>query len=74
MVDLHAITNSQDGQQLRQRKRETLAALLATGLDPTKSVLFYQSSVSVAFEGSASAQITDDGLEVYLSRFLHIQN
>ncbi|KAL2753825.1 hypothetical protein ACRALDRAFT_1064965 [Sodiomyces alcalophilus JCM 7366] len=45
VVDLHAITNSQYAPQLRQRKRETLAALLATGLDPKKSVLFYQSSV-----------------------------
>ncbi|ROT38869.1 tryptophanyl-tRNA synthetase [Sodiomyces alkalinus F11] len=45
VVDLHAITSPQHGQQLRQRKRETLAALLATGLDPSKSALFYQSSV-----------------------------
>lgn len=46
IVDLHAITTPQDPQRLRQWKRETLAILLAVGLDPVRSILFYQSSVS----------------------------
>lgn len=45
IVDLHAITVPQDPARLRQWKRETLATLLAIGLDPERSVLFYQSSV-----------------------------
>ncbi|ORY69665.1 tryptophanyl-tRNA synthetase [Pseudomassariella vexata] len=45
IVDLHAITMPQDGPILRQRSAEMLAALLAIGLDPQKSTLFYQSSV-----------------------------
>lgn len=46
IVDLHAITVPQDPEFLRQWKRETLATLLAIGLDPNRSILFYQSSVS----------------------------
>lgn len=45
IVDLHAITMPQDAEALRMRRREMLAALLAIGLDPKKSTLFYQSSV-----------------------------
>lgn len=45
IVDLHAITVNQDAQQLRRWKRETLAALLSIGLDPKRSIIFYQSSV-----------------------------
>lgn len=46
IVDLHAITIPQDPRQLRQWKREGIATLLAIGLDPERSILFYQSSVS----------------------------
>ena len=45
IVDLHAITTDQDADQLRKRKRETLATLIATGLDPERSIIFYQSTV-----------------------------
>ncbi|KAI1497514.1 hypothetical protein F5X99DRAFT_412999 [Biscogniauxia marginata] len=45
IVDLHALTVPQDAEALRIRKREMLAALLAVGLDPKKSNIFYQSSV-----------------------------
>lgn len=45
IVDLHAITIFQDPQLLKRWKRETLATLLAIGLDPARSILFYQSSV-----------------------------
>ncbi|KAI1268604.1 hypothetical protein F5Y18DRAFT_415294 [Xylariaceae sp. FL1019] len=46
IVDLHAITMPQDAEQLRHRRREMLACLLAIGLDPEKCTLFYQSSVT----------------------------
>ncbi|KAL9611310.1 MAG: hypothetical protein Q9167_004034 [Letrouitia subvulpina] len=46
IVDLHAITVQQDAIQLRQQKRETLASLLAIGLDPERVTIFHQSAVS----------------------------
>jgi tryptophanyl-tRNA synthetase len=45
IVDLHAITIPQDPRLLKQWKREGIATLLAIGLDPERSILFYQSSV-----------------------------
>lgn len=45
IVDLHAITATQDADQLRRWKRETLATLLAVGLNPERSTIFYQSAV-----------------------------
>ncbi|KAG0648338.1 Tryptophanyl-tRNA synthetase [Hyphodiscus hymeniophilus] len=45
IVDLHAITISQDPAQLKQWKRESLATLLAVGLDEKRCGIFYQSSV-----------------------------
>lgn len=45
VVDLHAITVPIGADKLRQSKRETMAALLAAGLDPERCTLFYQSSV-----------------------------
>ncbi|KIH92943.1 tryptophanyl-tRNA synthetase [Sporothrix brasiliensis 5110] len=55
VVDLHALTSVQtasdnSGAVLRQRRRETLAALLAIGLDPDRCVLFYQSAASAHSE------------------------
>ncbi len=47
VVDLHAITNRQDPATLRQGIREMTAALLASGIDPKRSILFNQSAVSV---------------------------
>lgn len=45
IVDLHAVTAQQDAAQLRRWKKETLAALLAVGLDPKRCTIFYQSDV-----------------------------
>ena len=45
VVDLHAITTPQPPEVFKRRKREALAALLAIGIDPSRSTLFYQSSV-----------------------------
>lgn len=46
IVDLHAMTTPQNPETLKRCKRETLATLLAIGIDPERSTLFYQSSVS----------------------------
>lgn len=43
LVDLHAITVSQDPKELKQNTLELAAFLLAAGIDPKKSLLFVQS-------------------------------
>ena len=43
VVDMHAITVSQDPKTLAQRTKEIAAILLAAGIDPQKSLLFVQS-------------------------------
>ncbi|KAK8246771.1 hypothetical protein IWZ00DRAFT_432171 [Phyllosticta capitalensis] len=45
IVDLHAITMPKDAAQLRTWRTQMLASLLAVGLDPAKSTIFYQSDV-----------------------------
>ena len=45
IVDLHAITLRQNREDLQRWKRETLATLLAVGLDPQRSTIFFQSDV-----------------------------
>lgn len=50
IMDLHAITVPQDPQALRKATREVAAALIASGVDPQKSILFPQSAVSVHAE------------------------
>lgn len=45
IVDLHALTVAQHPEQLRRWRRESFATLLAVGLDPEKSTMFYQSSI-----------------------------
>jgi tryptophanyl-tRNA synthetase len=47
VVDLHALTVPQDYKKLEQWKRELLATLLAIGLNPDRSILFYQSEVAL---------------------------
>ena len=46
VVDLHAITTFQNPMELKNNVLETVASFLATGLDPNKSVIFNQSSVT----------------------------
>jgi|TARA_B110001452_G_scaffold228282_1_gene203604 tryptophanyl-tRNA synthetase len=46
VVDLHAITVFQKPNELKDNILETTASFLATGLDPSKSIIFNQSSVS----------------------------
>src|SRR3954453_17611739 len=45
VVDLHAITMGHDPQVLRRRSYESVAELLAMGLDPERCTLFVQSHV-----------------------------
>ncbi|MDC1096143.1 tryptophan--tRNA ligase [Pelagibacteraceae bacterium] len=46
VVDLHAITLFQEPKLLRNNILETTAGFIASGLDPEKSIIFNQSSVS----------------------------
>ena len=46
VVDLHAITVSQDPKLLRERTREFAGLLMAIGIDPERSILFVQSHVA----------------------------
>ena len=46
VVDLHAITTYQKPSELLDNVLETTASFLATGLNPNKSIIFNQSSVS----------------------------
>ena len=50
VVDLHAITQPQDPGALRAGIREMTAALLASGIDPDRAILFPQSQVRVHAE------------------------
>jgi tryptophanyl-tRNA synthetase len=45
IVDLHAITVRQDAAQLRRRCLEVLGIYLAAGLNPEKTLMYYQSHV-----------------------------
>ncbi|MDZ4761579.1 MAG: tryptophan--tRNA ligase [Alphaproteobacteria bacterium] len=50
VVDLHAITVPQDPKLLAAQTREIAAAYLASGIDPKRSIVFAQSSVSAHAE------------------------
>ena len=50
LVDLHAITNWQDPQELRQNTIEVTAAFLACGLRQENSIIFNQSQVTTHTE------------------------
>ena len=52
VVDLHAITVKQDKDQLKNNIRETTATFIASGIDPSKSIIFNQSKVHAHAEGS----------------------
>ena len=52
VVDLHAITVKQDPKILKQNIRETAATFIASGINPKKSIIFNQSSVSAHSQAS----------------------
>ena len=45
IVGWHALTLPQDPRMLSDARREMLAVLLAIGLDPNRSIIFYQEDV-----------------------------
>ena len=45
IVDLHALTVPQDPAELRKAIREVTAAYIASGIDPTRSIIFSQSTI-----------------------------
>lgn len=45
IVDMHAITVRQDPAKLRKSAREVLIQYIASGLDPEKNIIYYQSHV-----------------------------
>jgi len=46
VVDLHAITQWQEPEELRSSTREVTAAFIACGIDPDRNIVFNQSQVS----------------------------
>lgn len=48
IVDLHALTIPQESANLRQWRKQTLAILLAIGLDPEQCTIFFQSTVCIS--------------------------
>jgi tryptophanyl-tRNA synthetase len=50
LADLHALTVDLDPAELRSNVREMAAALIASGIDPAKSILFRQSAVTAHSE------------------------
>lgn len=50
IVDLHALTVPRDPEDLRKRSRELATAYLAIGLDPAKTKIYLQSSVTAHSE------------------------
>ena len=52
VVDLHALTVKQDPRELKDNIRETVATFVACGINPNKSIIFNQSSVSAHSEAA----------------------
>ena len=52
VVDLHAITVDQNPQELKNNIYETVATFIACGIDPDKSIIFNQSTVSAHSEAA----------------------
>ena len=50
IVDLHAITTHQNPKELKSYVEETVSSFIASGLDPKKSIIFNQASVSAHSE------------------------
>ena len=52
VVDLHAITVSQNPKELKNNIRETVATFIASGINPKRSIIFNQSQVSAHSEAA----------------------
>lgn len=64
IVDLHAITMPQPPDQFRRHKKQALAALLAIGIDPDRSTLFFQSAVRLPSMFLTEYEVSDENLQV----------
>lgn len=58
IADLHALTSNNPSKQLLLWKRQLLATLIAVGLDPERSTIFYQSSVLLKTMDSVCCVLT----------------
>src|SRR5438045_8943184 len=58
LADLHALTVDVDPAQLAKSVREMAAALIASGIDPAKSILFRQSAIPAHAELAWILQVT----------------
>ena len=52
VVDLHAITAKQNPRELKENIKETVATFIASGIDPSKSIIFNQSKVPAHSEAA----------------------
>ena len=52
VVDLHAITVKQNPRELKSNIQETVATFIASGIDPSRSIIFNQSGVPAHAEGA----------------------
>ncbi|KAL8885967.1 MAG: hypothetical protein Q9215_006257, partial [Flavoplaca cf. flavocitrina] len=69
IVDLHAMTLPYDRNELRLQKRQTLAALLAIGLNPQRSTIFFQSASKLAMSDSIALSDPDAKAKLKLGLF-----
>ena len=56
LADLHALTVDIDPAELRASVREMAAALIASGIDPAKSIVFRQSAIPAHAELPGSSR------------------
>ena len=66
VVGWHALTLPQKPKELSECRRDALAALLAIGIDPNRSILFHQDQASVLGQYTYCSHLGQ--------RFIHIQN
>lgn len=64
VVGWHALTLPQNPQELAVCRRDSVAALLAVGIDPNRSILFHQDQVSVLAK-THTVLISDKGSCTY---------
>ena len=61
IVDLHALTVRNEPDELGKWKKQSLASLLAIGLDPERSTIFFQSDVWSSFMNKCTIYLIDLG-------------
>ena len=70
VVDLHALTQTNESTELREKIRRTAAQYIAAGIEPSKSILYVQSRVSAHAELQwALSTITGFGEAARMTQF-----